>query len=78
MGASRDLTLSVFVEATLVLALAVALTAGATDLRAIVAGTAGADVWTRPALALAAIGSRSSSSPRRGGSPSTTRTPTWS
>jgi formate hydrogenlyase subunit 4 len=57
MGASRDLTLSVFVEATLVLALAVtAVTAGSTDLRAIIAGTAGADVWTRPALALAAIG----------------------
>ena len=57
MGASRDLTLSVFVEATLVLALAVtALTAGSTDLRAIVAATAGTDVWTRPALALAAIG----------------------
>ena len=56
MGASRDLTLSVFVEATLVLSLAVtALTAGSTDLRAIIAGTAGADVWTRPALALAAI-----------------------
>jgi formate hydrogenlyase subunit 4 len=56
MGASRDLTLSVFVEATLVLSLAVtALTAGSTDLRAIIAGTSGADVWTRPALALAAI-----------------------
>jgi formate hydrogenlyase subunit 4 len=56
MGSSRDLTLSVFVEATLVLALAVAaLTAGTTDLRGIVAGTSGADVWTRPALALGAI-----------------------
>jgi formate hydrogenlyase subunit 4 len=56
MGASRDLTLSVFVESVLVLALAVAaLTAGTTDLRGIVAGTAGGDVWTRPALALGAI-----------------------
>lgn len=56
MGASRDLTLSVFVEATLVLALAVAaLTAGTTDLRGIVAGTSGGDAWTRPALALGAI-----------------------
>ena len=56
MGASRDLTLSVFVEATLVLAVAVAaLTAGTTDLRGIVAGTSGGDAWTRPALALGAI-----------------------
>lgn len=56
MGASRDLTLSVFVEATLALALAVAaLTAGTTDLRGIVAGTSGGDVWARPALALGAI-----------------------
>jgi formate hydrogenlyase subunit 4 len=57
MGASRDLTISVFVEATLVLALAVAaLQAGTTDLRGVVAGTAGTAVWTSPALALAAIG----------------------
>ena len=56
MGASRDLTLSVFVEVTLVLSLAVAaLVAGTTDLRGIVAGTAGADVWSTPALALAAV-----------------------
>ena len=41
IGASRDLTLSVFVDATLVLALAVAsLVSGTTDLRGIVAGTA--------------------------------------
>ena len=39
MGASRDLTLAVFVEATLVLSLAVAaLLAGTTDLRGMVAG----------------------------------------
>jgi formate hydrogenlyase subunit 4 len=55
MGASRDLTIAVFVEATLVLALAVsALVAGTTDLRGVVAGTAGTEVWTSPALALAA------------------------
>lgn len=56
MGASRDLTISVFVEATFVLALAVsALVAGTTDLRAVVAGTAGTEPWTSPALALAAV-----------------------
>ncbi|HZO96946.1 MAG TPA: NADH-quinone oxidoreductase subunit H [Gaiellaceae bacterium] len=56
MGASRDLTLSVFVEATLVLTLAVAaLVSGTTDLRGVVAGTAGGHVWTSPALALGAI-----------------------
>jgi formate hydrogenlyase subunit 4 len=56
MGASRDLTLSVFVEATLVLSLAVAaLVAGTTDLRGIVAGTAGTHVWSSPALGLGAI-----------------------
>jgi len=56
MGAARDLTLSVFVEATLVLSLAVAaLLAGTTDLRGVIAATAGTDPWTSPALALAAI-----------------------
>ena len=56
MGASRDLTISVFVESTFVLALAVsALVAGTTDLRAVVAGTAGTEPWTSPALALAAV-----------------------
>ena len=56
MGASRDLTLSVFVEATFILALAVAaLTSGTTDLRGVVAGTAGIGVWKRPALALGAV-----------------------
>ena len=57
MGASRDLTLSVFVEATLVVSVAVAaLEAGTTDLGGIVAATAGTGVWTTPALALAALG----------------------
>lgn len=56
MGASRDLTLSVFVEATLVLSLAVAaLVAGTTDLRGMVAGTAGTHAWAGPALSLGAI-----------------------
>ena len=56
MGASRDLTMSVFVEATLVLSLAVAaLLAGTTDLRGVVAATAGTHAWESPALALGAI-----------------------
>ena len=56
IGASRDLTLSVFVEATLVLSLAVAaLLAETTDLRGVVAATAGTEVWTSPALALGAL-----------------------
>jgi formate hydrogenlyase subunit 4 len=56
MGASRDLMLSVFVEATFVLSLAVAsLVAGTTDLRGVVAGTAGFGVWGSPALALGAV-----------------------
>jgi formate hydrogenlyase subunit 4 len=56
MGASRDLTISVFVEATFVLSLAVAaLVAGTTGLPGVVAGTAGTEVWTSPALALAAV-----------------------
>jgi formate hydrogenlyase subunit 4 len=57
MGASRDLTLAVFVEIALVLALALAaLEAGTTDLTAMVAATAGSAAWSTPALALAAIG----------------------
>ncbi len=57
MGASRDLTLTVFVEIGLVLAVTVpALIAGTTDLRGMVAATAGTHVWSTPALALAAIG----------------------
>lgn len=57
MGASRDLTISVFVEASLVLSLAVAaLVAGTTDLVGVIAATAGTEVWTSPALALGAVG----------------------
>jgi len=56
MGASRDLTIAVFVEAALVLTLAVAaLIAGTTDLVQMVAGTAGTAAWSDPALALAAL-----------------------
>jgi len=56
LGASRDLTVSVFTEATLILSLAVAaLVAGTTDLRGIVAGTAGTSVWSSPTLALGAV-----------------------
>ncbi len=56
MGASRDLTLSVFVEATLVLSLAVAaLIASTTDLAGVVAATAGSPVWANPALALGSL-----------------------
>lgn len=56
MGASRDLTISVFVEAALVLCLAVAaLIGGTTDLPAVIGATAGAEAWTSPALALASI-----------------------
>lgn len=55
-GASRDLTLSIFVEAALVLSLAVAaLVAGTTDLSNVIAGTAGGHPWTTPALALGAV-----------------------
>ena len=57
MGASRDLTVSVFTEAALVLSLSVgALVAGTTDLTGVIAGTAGADAWTSPGLALGAVG----------------------
>ena len=56
MGASRDLTISVFVESTLVLSLAVAaLVARTTDLRGVIAGTSGGHVWSTPALALALV-----------------------
>jgi formate hydrogenlyase subunit 4 len=57
MGASRDLTLGVFVEATLVLALAdAALLSGSTDLTEVIRGTAGLDAWATPVLGLAAVG----------------------
>ncbi len=56
MGASRDLVIAVFVEAALVLALAVAaLVSGSTDLVVMIAGTAGSAAWSDPALALGAI-----------------------
>jgi formate hydrogenlyase subunit 4 len=56
MGASRDLTIAVFVEAALVLALAVAaLVSGTTDLVLMIAGTAGSAAWSDPALALGAV-----------------------
>ncbi|MGZ4388516.1 MAG: respiratory chain complex I subunit 1 family protein [Gaiellaceae bacterium] len=56
MGASRDLTLAVFVEVTLVLSVAIAaLVAGTTDLPDVIAGTAGTAVWSSPALALGAV-----------------------
>ena len=55
-GASRDLMLSVFVEAALVLSLAVAaLVSGTTDLGGVIAGTAGGHPWTTPTLALGAV-----------------------
>ena len=45
-----------FVEAALVLSLAVAaLVAGTTDLSGVIAGTAGGNPWTTPALALGAV-----------------------
>ena len=56
MGASRDLTISVSVEATFVLAIAAAaLVAGTTDLAGMIAGTARGSVWSGPALGLAAV-----------------------
>ncbi len=56
MGASRDLTISVSVEATFVLSIAIAaLVARTTDLTGIIAGTAGTALWSNPALALGAI-----------------------
>lgn len=56
MGASRDLTISVFVEATLLLALAVAVVlTGTSNLLGMIAGTAGGAVWSSPALPLGAL-----------------------
>ncbi len=56
MGASRDLTIAVSTEATLVLALGVAaLVAGTTSLTGLIAGTAGTAVWSNPALGLGAV-----------------------
>jgi formate hydrogenlyase subunit 4 len=57
MGASRDLTIAVSVEAAAVLSLAVpALVAGTTNLADMSARTAGTGVWSTPALGLAAVG----------------------
>ncbi len=57
MGASRDLTLAVFVEIGLILSLGTAaLIAGTTDMGEMIAATAGMHVWSTPALALAAVG----------------------
>jgi formate hydrogenlyase subunit 4 len=56
MGASRDLTISVFVEATLLLALAVGvMLTGTSNLLGMIAGTAGGAVWSSPALPLGAL-----------------------
>ena len=50
MGSSRDLTLSVFAEALLVLALILAaLPAGSTDLVAMSAAASGSAIWSEPA-----------------------------
>jgi formate hydrogenlyase subunit 4 len=55
-GASRDLAISVAVEAALVLAIACAALAGSTtDLRGMAAAGAGAGVWSNPAQALALL-----------------------
>jgi formate hydrogenlyase subunit 4 len=57
MGASRDLAIAVFVEATLVVCLAVAaLTSGSTDLRAMIAAGDGPVAWADPLLGLAVVG----------------------
>jgi formate hydrogenlyase subunit 4 len=56
MGASRDLMLSVFVEGTLVMALAVAaVQAHTTDLTGVVAATAGVGAWSTPLLGFGAV-----------------------
>ena len=56
MGASRDLTIAIFTDATFVLSVAVAaLVAHTTNLPSMIAGTAGTAVWSNPALGLAAI-----------------------
>ena len=79
MGASRDLTIAVFVEAALVLALAVAaLVSGTTDLVRMIAGTAGTAAGPARRSRSAPWRSRSSWSRRPGGSRSTTPTPTSS
>src|SRR5207248_10092357 len=55
MGASRDLTLSAFVEGSLLVSLAVTtLVTGTTDLRAMIAGSVGG-AWLSPLLAAGAV-----------------------
>ena len=55
MGASRDLMISVFAEATLGLAMVVAaLIARSTDLTTMIAATSGSRPWSTPVLALGA------------------------
>ena len=55
MGARRDLTLSAFVEGTLLVSLAVVtLVTGTTDLRAMIAGSVGG-AWSSPLLAIGAV-----------------------
>jgi formate hydrogenlyase subunit 4 len=55
-GASRELAISVAVEAAMVLALACAALAGSTtDLRGMARASAGSAVWTNPAQALALL-----------------------
>ena len=55
-GASRELAVSVAVEAALVLALAcAALAAGTTDLRGMAAASAGVHVWSNPAQPLSLL-----------------------
>jgi len=57
MGAARDLAISVWAEALLLLSLVVlALGAGTTDLRAVSAATATSHIWTEPAHWAAALG----------------------
>jgi len=56
MGASRDLTIAIFTDATFVLSIAVAaLVAHTTNLTGMIAGTAGTAVWSNPALGLATV-----------------------
>jgi formate hydrogenlyase subunit 4 len=56
MGASRDLTFSVFVEGLLLLALVLAaLPDGSTDLRALSDAAGGSEIWGRPAHWCAAL-----------------------
>jgi formate hydrogenlyase subunit 4 len=56
MGSSRDLTLSVFAEALLILALVLAaLPVGSTDLVAMSAGANGSAIWSEPAHWCAAV-----------------------